>query len=400
MRNSSSIQHPGVQKLKNRILRDYVDRNEKVFVIRNFIEVRIPLDHFRRLAKKYPLEYIISMGEPRRVISHITKRNLEVITRESGIPLLGNPAFGIIDRGTNLLQVRGVTGCNFCCAFCSVDEGKCSKSRVTDYVVDPDYLAEWVKEIAEFKGKGVELHLDGQGEPTLYPYLEELLEKVSRIKEVEVISMQTNGSLLNDERIEMLEKYVDRINLSLSSMDRKVASTLAGVNYPLKRILDAARKIAESKMDLLIAPVWVPGYNDGDMEKIIKFALEIGAGKRWPPLGIQKYIPYKHGRKVKTKPMSFAQFYSKLREWEKEYGVKLVLKPEDFGIEKRERYPTPIKRGEKFRARIIMPGRLRNERIVVVRNRTVTVRTNRKVGEFVNFVITRAHDGIYLGEEI
>ncbi len=212
--------------------------------------------------------------------------------------------------------------------------------------------------------------------------------------------MQTNGSLLNEERIEMMERYVDRINLSLSSMDRKVASFLAGVQYPMNKILDAARMVAESKMDLLIAPVWVPGYNDEDIEKIIKFALEIGAGKKWPPLGIQKYIPYKHGRKVKTKPMSFSQFYSRLREWEKEYGVKLVLSPEDFGIEKRERYPSPIKKGEKFRARIVMPGRLRNEKIVVVKNRTVTVRTNRKVGEYVNFVITRTHDGIYLGEEV
>jgi len=384
------------------LLRDYFDKNtnEKVFIIKNFIEVRIPFKYFRRLERKYNVEYIVSMGEPRRVLSHITKRNLEIITRESGIPLLGNPAFGVIDRGTNLLQVRGVTGCNFCCAFCSVDEGRCSKSRVTDYVVEPTYLAEWVRKLAEFKGDGIEVHIDGQGEPTLYPYMEELLEEVRRIKEVKVISMQTNGSLLNEEKIEMLENYIDRINLSLSSMDRKTASFLAGVKYPLNRILDNARIIAESKIDLLIAPVWVPGYNDKDIEKIVKFALEIGAGKKWPPLGIQKYIPYKYGRKVRTKPMSFHQFYSKLRELEKEYEVKLILKPEDFGIEKRKKYPSPIKKGEKFRARVVIPGRMRNEGIAVIRGRTVTIRTKKRVGEYVSFVITRTHDGIYLGEEV
>jgi len=196
------------------LLRDYLDRNtgEKVFVVRNFIEVRIPLKHYRKLEKRYPIEYIVSMGEPRRVISHVTKRNLEVITRESGIPLMGNPAFGVIDRGTNLLQVRGVTGCNFCCAFCSVDEGKCSKSRVTDYVVEASYLAEWVEELAKFKEKGVEVHL----------YMEELLERVSKIKEVSVISMQTNGSLLKEENIEMLEKYVDRIKRRAKSSEREL----------------------------------------------------------------------------------------------------------------------------------------------------------------------------------
>ncbi len=381
-------------------IRSFEDAGEKVFVIRNFIEVRIPLKHFKKLERKYPLEYIISMGEPRKVISHVTKRNLEIITKESGIPLLGNPYFGVIDRGTNLLQVRGVTGCNFCCAFCSVDEGKCSKTRMTDYVVEPSYLAECVKEIAKFKGRGVEVHIDGQGEPLLYPYMEELLKEIRKIDEVEVVSIQTNGSLLNEEKIGALEKYVDRINMSISAMDKKIASFLAGVKYPLEKILKNARMVADSKMDLLIAPVWVPGYNDREIEKIIEFALEIGAGKKWPPLGIQKYIPYKHGRKVKTKPMSFPEFYSKLRELEKKYSVKLVLSPEDFGIEKRERYPSPISRGEKLRGKIVLPGRLRNEKIVVAKNRTVTVRTNKKLGEYVSFEVVRTHDGIYLGEEV
>ncbi len=383
-------------------IRSFEDRNtnEKVFVIRNFIEVRIPIKHFKKLERKYPLEYIISMGEPRRLLSHVTKRNLEVITKESGIPLLGNPYFGIIDRGTNLLQVRGVTGCNFCCAFCSVDEGKCSKTRITDYVVEPEYLAKCVKDLAKFKGKGVEVHLDGQGEPTLYPYMEELLKRIRKISEVEVISMQTNGSLLNEEKIEMLEKYVDRINLSISALDKRIANILSGVKYPLEKILNVAKKIAESKIDLLIAPVWVPGYNDREIRKIIEFSLSIGAGKKWPPLGIQKYIPYKHGRKVKTKPMSFPQFYSRLKELEKEYGIKLILSPDDFGIEKRERYPSPIRKGEILIGRIVLPGRLKNEKIVSVKERTITVKTNKKVGDYVKFEVVRTSDGIYLGEEV
>lgn len=92
--------------------------------------------------------------------------------------------------------------------------------------------------------------------------------------------------------------------------------------------------IANSKIDLLIAPVWVPGYNDDEIPKIIEFALEIGAGKKFPPLGIQKYIPYRFGRKV-GKSMTFREFYDRLRALEREFGVKLVLSPKDFGIEKR-----------------------------------------------------------------
>ncbi len=112
----------------------------------------------------------------------------------------------------------------------------------------------------------------------------------------------------------------------------------------MKKVKEVAEMIANSKMDLLIAPVWVPGYNDSEIPKIIEFALEIGAGKKYPPLGIQKYIPYRYGRKA-GKSMPFKEFYQRLREYEKEYGVKLILSPEDFGMEKRARLSCPFRRG-------------------------------------------------------
>jgi len=381
------------------MLREYETSKEKVFLIRNLIEVRIPKRFYEKLASKYSKEYIISFSELKKVQHHVTKRELVFVTKESGIPLLGHAAFGLIDRGTNLIQTRPITGCNLNCIFCSVDEGKKSKTKVTDYIVDPDYLADELKKIAEFKGKGVEVHIDGQGEPLLYPYMEELLEKVSRIKEVGVISMQTNGVLLNTEKIEMLEKYVTRINLSLSTLDEKKAGVIHGVKYPLKKIIKNAKEIAESKVDLLIAPVWVVGYNDDEIRKLIEFALEIGAGKKYPPLGIQKYIPYKTGRKLKN-VMTFKEFYKKLEDLEKEYGIKLILKPEDFGMEKRKRIPNPIQKGERFKAKIIANGRMRNERLCVVRNRVVTVLTDKKIGDYVKFEIVRTHDGIFLGKEV
>ncbi|MBT4440771.1 hypothetical protein HOC98_01565, partial [archaeon] len=43
------------------------------------------------------------------------------------IPLMGCIAFGIIDRGTNLLQVRATSMCNLNCVFCSTDSGPFSQ---------------------------------------------------------------------------------------------------------------------------------------------------------------------------------------------------------------------------------------------------------------------------------
>ncbi|WP_456330391.1 radical SAM protein [Archaeoglobus sp.] len=379
------------------MLREKEEGNEKVFILRNLVEIRIPKKIYRKLEKRHSKEYIISFTEEKRVLNRVTGRELVFVTKESGIPLLGHSAFGIIDRGTNLLQVRNITGCNLNCIFCSVDEGRSSKTRNTDFIVDPDYMLEELEKVVEFKGEGVELHLDGQGEPFLYPYMDYFLERASKIKGVEVVSIQSNGTLLNDEKISAIEDYVTRINLSISSLDEKTAKTLHGP-YSVKKVKEVAETIANSKMDLLIAPVWVPGYNDKEIPRIIEFALEIGAGKRYPPLGIQKYIPYRYGRKV-GKSMPFKEFYQKLREYEKEYGVKLVLTPKDFGMEKRPRLECPFKRGERVRARIVCEGRLKGEKICVARNRSIAVNTGRKVGDFVEFEVVSTKDGIIVGVE-
>lgn len=77
-----------------------------------------------------------------------TKRKVLYIHEGLDVPLLGYNAFGLIDRGTNLIQVRGVSGCNLSCVFCSVDEGPYSRTRKLDYVVDIDYLMKWFDEVA------------------------------------------------------------------------------------------------------------------------------------------------------------------------------------------------------------------------------------------------------------
>jgi len=146
------------------------------------------------------------------------------ITKKSEIPLLGSVYFGIIDRGTNLLQVRPSCGCNLNCPFCSVDAGPESTTRTTSYDVEMVYLIEAVKEIAVFKGRGVECHIDSPGEPVMYPHLPELIAEMKKIDEVSTISLQTNGTLLNTAKIAALESAgLDRINLSLPCERREVA---------------------------------------------------------------------------------------------------------------------------------------------------------------------------------
>jgi uncharacterized Fe-S cluster-containing radical SAM superfamily enzyme len=299
------------------------------------------------------------------------------ITRRSDIPLVGCLYFGVVDRGSSLLQIRPSCGCNLSCPFCSVDAGPHSRSRVTDYQVELDYLMEAVEEIAAFKGPGVECHIDSPGEPMLYPDIASLVQQLRQIKQVSVVSMQSNGTLLDEERISELEAAgLDRINLSIHSLQQEKAAFLAGEpRYDIEKIKQAAKEIARSKIDLLIAPVLIPGINDADMPELIGFAKEIGAGKRWPPLGIQKFEHYRLGRSPgKVKAQNWWQFYNQsIAGWEKQFSIPLRLKPQDFAIVRRPMIPTVLEKKEKTWVEIKAPGWVKGEMLGVAKNRVISV---------------------------
>ncbi|WP_297536282.1 radical SAM protein [Thermococcus sp.] len=334
-----------------------------------------------------------------------TNRKVIYIHEAMEIPLLGYNAFGLIDRGTNLIQIRGVSGCNLSCIFCSVDEGPYSRTRKLDYVVDVDYLMKWFDDIARIKGKDLEAHLDGQGEPLIYPFRVELVQALREHPNVSVISMQSNGTLLNDKLVEELaEAGLDRVNLSIHSLDPDKAKMLMGMkNYNLEHVLEMAEALVNAGIDVLIAPVIIFGINDDEAEAFIEFARKIGAGKRWPALGFQNYIPYKFGRNpVIAKTVPFKEFYAWLRRLEEKTGMRpLVLKPSHFGMEKREFLPLAFRPGEVVKAEVVLPGRIEGEMLAKARNRLIeVVGTKAEVGDRIKVRIVRTRHGIYIGTEV
>ncbi len=376
-----------------------VEGSEVIFLLHGIIEVRIPKKFYEICRKKYGEEGVITFCPYKNIYNALTKRRLYYISKESKIPLIGHNAFGIIDRGTNLLQVRPITGCNLNCIFCSVDEG-ISRTRVTDYIVDLDYIIEEFEKIAEYKRKycrRIEAHIDGQGEPFLYPWIEKLIKSLSDM--ADIVSIQTNGTPITKEMIKRLDGYLDRINLSLHTLDEKKAKLLVGKkDYDLKHVIEIAEEIASSNIDLLLAPVWVPGYNDEDISKIIEFGKKIGAGKKWKAFGIQKFVRYHFGRIPKgVKRMDFKTFFKELEKMDEE----LILSPQDFDIVKCKELPKKFRVGERLRVKLEMHGRIKNEMIAIARDRIIqVVDTNKKIGEYVAIKIIRSKDNIYVAKEI
>jgi uncharacterized Fe-S cluster-containing radical SAM superfamily enzyme len=320
----------------------------------------------------------------------LTGRKTIYIHRDSGIPLIGNNAFGLIDRNTSIIEVKPATGCNLDCVFCSVDEGPGGK-WATDFIVEPDYLVEEFEKLAEFKGAAeLEAHIGTHGEPLLYPRIIELVRGLKAIPSVKRISFDTNGTLLTKKLIdELAEAGLTKIHLSLNAIDPKVAEKLAGCPYNTAHVIEMAR-YASKRLGLLIAPIWVPGFNDEEMPKLVEFAKELGAR-----IAIQNFLSYRFGRNP-AKQLDWEDFFSKMRLLEQKYGVQLLFNETDFQIEKTKQLPKPFRKGQVVKAEIVCDGRLKGEKIAVALDRNISIPDCDKKGT-IRVKITREKHNIYFG---
>ena len=136
----------------------------------------------------------------------------------------------------------------------------------------------------------------------------------------------------------------------------------------MKKLLKNIYNLLHSSINVLLAPVWFPGENDSDIEEIIKFVINLrtqGYSEKKLQIGIQKYLIYKTGRKLKKiRPKTWDYFYKQLSNLEKKYDIKLKLGPTDFNIHKREKISTLLfNRNETVKLTVISEGRWENEYI-------------------------------------
>ncbi|HME50990.1 MAG TPA: radical SAM protein [Candidatus Lokiarchaeia archaeon] len=262
------------------------------------------------------------------------------ITEESQIPVFGLDFIGILDRGTNLIEVRPTTLCNLRCGYCYANSGNYDN----EFEIDEGFLVNAFKEVACFKELGdIEAHVDPYGEGLLYKDIFQFINDMKGVEGVCRTSMQSNGTLLNDETIGKLrDAGLNQINVTVNAMDPTLARKLAcRDSYDLEALLATIPCLLDQHIDIVLAPVWFFGVNDAEIEKIIVFYKDLK--ERYPGIkeiriGIQNYLVYKTGRKLgKVRQREFNFFYKQLRALEKKYDTKLLLSPKDFDI-----HPAPV----------------------------------------------------------
>ena len=352
---------------------------------------------------KKSIEFNVSENKARKKFTFLINKGFEnlknklnnkktiYLHQNMNIPLIGLNYFGIVDRNTSLIEVKPLTGCNFNCIYCSIDEGLNSKKQ-TDFIIEKDFLVQELKKLIKTKNcNQLEIYINPHGEPLLYKPLIELVKDISKIKEVKTISISTNSLLLSKAKADALIKAgLNKFNLSINAIDEKIAKKMAGINYNPNKIIEISKYIASKKVKLFIAPVWLPNFNDNEIPKIIEFAKKIDA-----KICIQNFLNYRFGRNP-CKSLPFEKFFEKMKNLEKKHDVKLIVDASDFKVINTNKLEKPFKKNNLIEAKILFNGRLKNEKIAVAKNRLISIPNCYKTGK-VKLKIVRSKHNIFVG---
>ncbi|MEM0379893.1 MAG: radical SAM protein [Desulfurococcaceae archaeon] len=302
------------------------------------------------------------------------KRLLNIVEGDNLYTYIG---FGVIDRGTNVLQIRPTTMCVFNCIFCSVDAGPLSRNRFSEFIVEIDSLINTFNLIVRFKNCSVEALIDTIGEGLTYPHIFDLIMRLRSNPLVKSIAIETHGLIQSKTIVKKLEESgLDRINLSIDTLNKEKAKYLMGVSwFNVEKVIEIAEYVVkETNIDLHVTPLWIPGVNDEDVIKVVEWAYKIGAGKKWPPATIQKYVVHRFGRKVPgVREISWSDFWKFIRIFEEKFGLRIKWSMEEWGMFRTLKYPCPYTKGDRLFVKIISPGVFRGEYLGFDADRNILV---------------------------
>ena len=329
--------------------------------------------------------------------SKITGNKTIYIHENSKIPLQGLQFVGIVDKGTDMVEIKPLTTCPMNCSFCSVGEGLKTRKQV-DFVVEEEYLVEELNNLLEFKKKQdkpgsntkISVWINPHGEPLLYSRIIDLMQDVSNLDTVKDVHLITSGTLLNKYIIDKVSKIKKaKLSVSISAINEKTANKIMGVkSYNPKHVLDMIEYATNKSIEVIITPVYLNKINDDDIKQLITFSK-----KHKLKILIQKFCANKFGRNP-IKETSWEDFTKTLKEWETEFGQNLI---QIGNIGKSEQLPKPFKKADAVQAEIVCSGRYHRDKIVVAKDRCILIPNCKKDSGMVKVKITTAKFGMYMG---
>ncbi|XPV69623.1 MAG: radical SAM protein [Halarcobacter sp.] len=197
--------------------------------------------------------------------------------------------------------------CNFDCLYCELERAK-TVNTMTTYpsVVE---VVQAVKDSFSKHPKIDVITITANGEPTLYPYLAQLVEQLNKIKQSSKTLILSNGSTIYDEDIYEALLDIDIVKLSLDCVSAKCFKKLDRIHsgIDIKKIVEGMIKFSkQTKNEFVLEILFVKDLNDKDEEiealyeavkKINPHRVDIGTIDR-PPAYEVKPVSFKLLEKV------------------------------------------------------------------------------------------------------
>lgn len=175
------------------------------------------------------------------------------------------------------LRVSVTDRCNFRCFYC-LPNGEPPLAR-KDKVLTYEEL-EYISEI--FVSLGIEkIRLTG-GEPLLRKDIETLVAKISRLKpNLKDLALTTNGFSLPERAAKLKRLGLDRVTISLDSLQREKFKEITGVDK-LPDVLRAIEAAKEADLNpVRVNAVIVRAWNDDEIVELARFARETAISMRF-----------------------------------------------------------------------------------------------------------------------
>ena len=157
--------------------------------------------------------------------------------------------------------------CNFRCVYCMPEEGiqKQDHEKILSY-------EEMVK-VAEVATKtGVEQIRITGGEPLIRKNITQLVHKLAQLQGLKDLSLTTNGSLLVENAKELKAAGLDRVNISIDSLNSETFKKITRTGN-LEKVLAGVQSALENKLTpVKLNVVLIPGVNSNEILDFAEFA--------------------------------------------------------------------------------------------------------------------------------
>jgi cyclic pyranopterin phosphate synthase len=198
-----------------------------------------------------------------------------------------------MQRPVRDLRISVTDRCNFRCTYCMPKEifNKDYQFLSRELLLGFDEIERIAR---TFVGFGVKkIRLTG-GEPLLRKGIEDLIHKLSQIDGLEDLTLTTNGSLLVRKAEALAAAGLNRVTVSLDSMDDAVFTAMNDVGFPVSAVLDGVEAAAEAGLTpVKVNMVVKRGVNDDsivemaehfrDSDHIVRFIeyMDVGTTNGW-----------------------------------------------------------------------------------------------------------------------